>query len=272
MEGKRPQLAVFWMLFLSLPAGAAQAKAPIVFAHGLGVPAWVYESVAPIKKAFRESGYEAHVAKTPTAGRLEDRTRILVQEIRRLVPKGPFHLVAHSMGGLDARLAIRRYQLGGRCLSLTTLATPHRGSPLADWAVARLDSGRSGPDVREILRFFGDDVEAVRELTTYRMEKLFNPHVTDDPRVRYASMGFYIPSPVTTHSLVPWLWWTHRLIADAGYPDNDGEVSLESSRWGEDLGSLPGDHYSETAPVPFSGSLIYRDVFNRVAADLNKAF
>lgn len=53
------------------------------------------------------------------------------------------HLVTHSKGGLDARLwlsANAAFNTGGssgfRVLSVTTLATPHRGSPLADLQMA----------------------------------------------------------------------------------------------------------------------------------------
>ena len=53
------------------------------------------------------------------------------------------HIVTHSKGGLDARLwlsANAAFNTGGaspfRVLSFTTLATPHRGSPLADLQMA----------------------------------------------------------------------------------------------------------------------------------------
>src|SRR5262249_5187529 len=37
------------------------------------------------------------------------------------------HVFAHSMGGLDARYMISRLGMAKRVLSLTTIATPHRG-------------------------------------------------------------------------------------------------------------------------------------------------
>lgn len=45
--------------------------------------------------------------------------------------KGKFHLIGHSMGGLDARVVASRWP--ERVASVTTLCTPHRGSPVADW-------------------------------------------------------------------------------------------------------------------------------------------
>jgi triacylglycerol esterase/lipase EstA (alpha/beta hydrolase family) len=55
----------------------------------------------------------------------------VVLEIRKRSPKSPIHLVAHSAGGIVARYYIQL--LGGShyCATLTTLATPHRGTWLA---------------------------------------------------------------------------------------------------------------------------------------------
>ena len=42
------------------------------------------------------------------------------------------HIIAHSMGGLDARLMIVELGMADRVASLTTIGTPHYGSPVAD--------------------------------------------------------------------------------------------------------------------------------------------
>ena len=44
-----------------------------------------------------------------------------------------FALVGHSMGGLDARYLITHLDPDRRVKSLLTVATPHRGSPMARW-------------------------------------------------------------------------------------------------------------------------------------------
>src|SRR5690348_17253469 len=72
----------------------------------------------------------------PPVGTSEDRARILGDAINERFPSGPVHIIAHSMGGLDSRTLIARNYHGlsqpGRIASLTTLSTPHRGSPVAD--------------------------------------------------------------------------------------------------------------------------------------------
>ena len=56
--------------------------------------------------------------------------------ILQAYPDGAVHIIAHSMGGLDSRTLIARNLHGlsdpGRIASLTTVSTPHRGSPVAD--------------------------------------------------------------------------------------------------------------------------------------------
>ena len=47
----------------------------------------------------------------------------------------PPTVIGHSMGGLDARYMVSRLGMAERVKSLTTVATPHRGSAFADWGV-----------------------------------------------------------------------------------------------------------------------------------------
>lgn len=46
------------------------------------------------------------------------------------------NLIAHSLGGLDARYYITHLEGHKRVSSLITLSSPHRGSALADWALS----------------------------------------------------------------------------------------------------------------------------------------
>jgi triacylglycerol lipase len=182
--------------------------------------------------------------------------------------------MGHSMGGLDARLVVRAYpEIAARCASVTTLSTPHRGSAVADWAVRQLDGASArAPELDRVLALFGDDVSALRQLTTWHMAEVFNTRVRDDSRVRYFSFGFAVPSPVVLNLHVPWLWFTHALLVDAGRPLNDGLVDSVSARWGEFQGIFAGDHWSETGPIPIGGRLIYRETFSRALDLLDRRF
>ncbi|MFO0865908.1 MAG: hypothetical protein U0744_14870 [Gemmataceae bacterium] len=75
-------------------------------------------------------------ALSPT-GPIADRAMQLKRFLLGSEVKGPYHIIAHSMGGLDSRYMITKLGMADQVISLTTLGTPHRGSPFADWAVRR---------------------------------------------------------------------------------------------------------------------------------------
>jgi triacylglycerol lipase len=142
------------------------------------------------------------------------------------------------MGGLDARYMISKVcsSAGIDVRGLVTVATPHRGSPLADYLIEnsrwplRLDSWYG------VLRRVGFGTEAFAQLTTSYMMHDFNAEIQDDPTVRYFSYGAAMdPAP----SIWSPFHMSHRLISSAQGP-NDGLVSVESSRWGEYKGTLVG--------------------------------
>lgn len=173
------------------------------------------------------------------------------------------------MGGLDARLAIQKYKLGDRCVSLTTLATPHRGSAVADYVMNHLGETVA---MGILQKLFAGDVRAVEQLTSTYITKVFNYEVKNTQKIKYFSMQFYIPRPVQAYSLIAWLWIAHAIQVKAGNWESDGMVSVESARWGETLGTFPGDHITETSPVPLGGRMMYQDVFARVIDNLEAQF
>jgi triacylglycerol lipase len=143
------------------------------------------------------------------------------------------HIIAHSMGGLDARHAISRLGMGDRVLSLTTLGTPHRGTAFADWGTKHL-----GPAVRPFLELFGIPAQAFYDLTRESCAR-FNDETPDDGRVRYFSVaGRFEPDWLTPEWMLP-----HGIIYEAEGP-NDGLVSVASATWGERCDVWEGDHAS----------------------------
>jgi triacylglycerol lipase len=92
----------------------------------------------------RRAGVEArlHVVKTLPTASLRHRTALLLAEMKAEAPDdGPIHLVGHSSGGLDARLAvtpqvslpegIEAEPLARRVRTVITVSTPHQGTPVA---------------------------------------------------------------------------------------------------------------------------------------------
>jgi len=78
----------------------------------------------------------------PAADSVEVRGAKLKEKIEKKLKQYPrgtrVHLLAHSMGGLDARWVIVQDGMADKIASLTTIATPHRGTTLGDLVYAGL--------------------------------------------------------------------------------------------------------------------------------------
>lgn len=218
-------------------------KHPVVLAHGLlgfdelrlagkwlpGVQYW-----RGIREALQHAGVEVVTTSVPTTGSIRDRAEALHEQIRDKAHGKDVNIIAHSMGGLDARWLISRIQPPEfKIKSLTTIATPHRGSSAADMLFR--DIGQDNINqLYKILARLKIDTGAFAQLTRgYIMDK-FNPVVPNDPNVRYFSYG----AAAQPHILSVFRL-SHDLMEVIEGP-NDGLVSVASSRWGDYKGSLVG--------------------------------
>jgi triacylglycerol lipase len=167
------------------------------------------------------------------------------QQLRDLITRWtdePVNMIAHSMGGLDARYMITHLGMADRVRSLTTIATPHRGTFLAEWFLANYRNS-----VPLILAFetFGIDMDGFQDCRRSACTR-FNTLTPDMPNVRYFSYGAAVPPRI----VVPPLRRAAALMTAAEGP-NDGMVSVASSRWGEYLGTLHADHFVQTPDLAF---------------------
>lgn len=142
-------------------------------------------------------------------------------------------IVAHSLGGLDARHMISRLGMAGRVAGLVTIATPHRGSTYADWVVGNLGRRLGG---ERLVRALGLDLRALTDLTTPAMTQ-FNDLTPDAPGVAYLSI-----STRCAPAHVPAFYRHSHGVVFRHEGENDGLVSVVSARWGEHLGTWPVDH------------------------------
>src|SRR4051794_24153278 len=217
----------------------ARVRAPIVLVHGLlgfnvlrvaGLPlAHYFRGIVEDLRRLGNRVYPARVS--PTSG-VAHRAAQLHDFIRSVAP-GPVHVIAHSMGGLDARYMISRMGMADRVLSLTTVGTPHRGSPFADWGVRGL-----GRVLKPFFRFFAVPDQAFYDLTTDGC-RAFNDAVPDAPGTRYFS--------VAGRCHGPWLgpeWLVPYSVIRLAEGPNDGMVSIASATWGEATDVWDGDHLS----------------------------
>ena len=215
-------------------------RAPIVLVHGLfgfgriRLAGLTVANYFPgIFEGLEAAGNRVFVPWLSPSGGVVERARQLKDFIERALPGEPVHLVAHSMGGLDARYMISRLGMNNRVLTLTTLGTPHRGTAFADWGVSRLER-LLGP----IFQFFGLPTQAFHDLTTAGC-RAFNDKVPDAAGVRYFSVaGKHDGHFLNAEFLLP-----YRIVLEKEGP-NDGVVSVASANYGESLQIWDGDHLS----------------------------
>lgn len=86
-----------------------------------------------VRAIFEKQGFEVFEPTVDPLGSLEVRSNQLAEKLaQRWNDGGDIYVVAHSMGGLDARRVIARFKIGACIKKLITIATPHYGSPVAD--------------------------------------------------------------------------------------------------------------------------------------------
>jgi triacylglycerol lipase len=215
-------------------------RSPIVLVHGLfgfdeiRLGKWTVATYFPgIPRALRAAGNRVLVPRlSPTRG-VADRAAELKDFLDREAPREPVHVMAHSMGGLDARYMISRLGMERRVLSLTTLGTPHRGTVFADWCLRRLTRL-----LKPVFLLFRIPTQAFYDLTPANCEQ-FNREVPDAAGVRY----FSVAGRHDGHFLRPeWLLPHHIVLHKEG--PNDGVVSIASASYGESQEVWEGDHLS----------------------------
>jgi triacylglycerol lipase len=153
-----------------------------------------------------------------------------------------FHIIAHSLGGLDARYAISNVAGVAGCVkTLVTLGTPHRGSPVADAVASRTDPlFKYVPSF--LVELLQNNAGALRDLTT-PVGIQFDQATPDADGVRYIEVAG--DASQAGHSLL--LFKLAAAIGQIQGEVNDGVVTRSSAlREGhEHLDDWPVDHAGE---------------------------
>jgi len=141
-------------------------------------------------------------------------------------------------GGLDCRYLVSELRPKAfKPISLTTVSTPHRGSPFADYLIDNVIGRERLPSLLSLLETMrlpqSGDGTAFEALGTKAMKE-FNSTVVNRDDVDYFSWGAsFEPGLLDTFR------WPHSVILAKEGP-NDGLVSVESAKWGEYRGTLLG--------------------------------
>jgi triacylglycerol lipase len=227
---------------------------PIVLVHGattkgssLQVGPW---DLGPyfrrIPEFYMTTGTPVMVVHLPTDGSIGERAAVLKNFLETDMRGKMVNIIGHSLGGLDARYAASILE-ARQIASITTIGTPHRGSPLANWAVRQMN--RRTPWYW-LFRIFGYDLRQRRflpELTTDFMQNVFNPKVRNLTDVRYFSVS--TSANFRNHTMSYLLWFPNRWLEGERHPlaanGHDGLVPLDSQPWGREIDRLNLDHLAQ---------------------------
>ncbi|KAJ1723308.1 hypothetical protein LPJ61_005839 [Coemansia biformis] len=136
---------------------------PVVLCHGLygfdvkgpeKLPMLQVHYWRGIREALENIGARVVVARVSGTGGVRERAHQLDSLLASRLESANVNIIGHSMGGLDARYLITHISPKSYTVaSLTTVCTPHRGSPFMDWCRDYLGLGyRVDPD--QLIRDF----------------------------------------------------------------------------------------------------------------------
>ena len=186
-----------------------------------------------IRTMLKKKGYTVFHSRVPWGERVDNRAEALRKIVQRVLTDtgaGKVNIIAHSMGGLDSRRMMFNDRDHGRIhahiASLTTLSTPHWGSPFADWGVPRFNR------VLTMARNIGLDLEAFKDLTVEACTA-FNR----DPRVVAFEEDAAQHIRFQTYAGEQKFWAVFDALKLSYYiieqaeGANDGLVSVQSAKW-----------------------------------------
>ncbi|OXB36934.1 hypothetical protein LQV05_005184 [Cryptococcus neoformans] len=260
---------------LFVPGAIKPPREVVVLCHGLygfstATPIPLFPSLklhywASVLEVLRDKmGVKVVVVGVKGTGSIKERAEQMHEFLKKTLPRGTgVNFVAHSMGGLDCRHLISTIKPTSYTpLSLTTIGTPHRGSPFMDWCAANIGVGSAAavaasltaeklkalpyslkspllarpsptqtkPDtITSIAAGLTSyllsifDSPAYSNLTTAYLRDHFNPTTPDNPFVKYTSVAGRISKMSVLHPL-----WFPKLVLDAaaenGYAEDTSNM------------------------------------------------
>jgi len=242
-----------------IPPKGRSKPGPIILAHGvLGFNrVFFIRYFNGVVRQLREKGYEVYSTKVSRAGKIAKRASELKEAILAIpelydrlkaLEKGNtgadtgngripgLNIIAHSMGGLDARYMITHLGMSTYVDSLTTISTPHTHDPVIDLIPSAL-----GEELKiiDILKKLFIDMEAFGDLTTPSILE-FNENTPNVQGVKYFSYGGakdYIHRREFFHTSFQYL--------TENFGPNDGMVTVEGSKWGKYIKTVEADHLEQ---------------------------
>ncbi|MDE6744698.1 MAG: triacylglycerol lipase [Lachnospiraceae bacterium] len=217
-------------------------KYPILMLHGVGFRDHkMFSYWGRVPKELVRNGAVIYYGHQEGWGVTEENAMVIRDKILQMLAENhcdKVNIIAHSKGGIDARYAIGALGMGDKVASLTTVCTPHHGSPLVPY-LRQMPEGLYRFICRCIdwgFRAYGDERPDV-----YRSGLELDPAYCDEFNRKYPDHpGIYYQSYTSVMK-----GWYSELFCSIPYlvlkrlaGDNDGLVPEESAKWGNFRGTI----------------------------------
>ena len=222
-----------------------RTKYPILLVHGTGFRD--FEKInywGRIPQTLEAEGATIRYGKQDCWGTIENNAHVVQQSIEKMLAEIPcekVNIIAHSKGGLEARYAISSLDMAGKIASLTTIATPHRGSKTMT-RLCQLPKGLfklTAWATNNWYRALGDknpDFYTTCQQFSTRYAEKFNQENPDSDQVYYQSY-----TAVMHNSWSDLFLFFPHLIVSLFEGKNDGIVAAKSAEWTNFRGVLQGE-------------------------------
>lgn len=231
---------------MRIDSAVCKTKYPLVLVHGVGFKDLKYINYwGRIPKELIRNGATIYYGNQEAWGTVEYNAQDMKDRILETIRQTgceKVNIIAHSKGGLDARYMISELNMGDYVASLTLMGVPHQGSKIID-IIYHIPKGMFqtiGKGFNKYFRLIGeknpDFFTATRQLSTYYCKE-FNEKVKDCDQVYYQSYA-----TVMRHLFSDYILIIPYLLLRIMDGENDGLVTVESSKWGEFKGVLKNKH------------------------------
>ncbi|MEM1095226.1 MAG: alpha/beta fold hydrolase [Bacteroidota bacterium] len=265
-----------------LAADVQPTRYPVVLMHGIGLiahmlkPGGAFDAVADDLKA---QGAHVFAPRVQPYSPIRDRCQTWQRHLRMVrstTGAEKINLVGFSSGGIDARYLVAHAGAHEYVATVTTLASPHRGSRIAELPLRLPEPLRHlvAEAVNRAAAWLfpegeGDLLAMLEELTPRYMTERFNPATPDHHDVTYYSLGAQAGRGARNPaSSLTWLLNQYLYLTDGV---NDGYVPVESMKWTGYGGAIPADHAQLAGLTPghqgFDAVLFYRRLVSHLASE-----
>lgn len=251
---------------ISLPAlDSSPLKYPVVLVHGMGATGDL--NFRKVREEFWDRKVPTLTPSLSPFNTSDVRGRQLYEDIQSFLTvtgAEKVHVIAHSQGGLDTRFMIQEFGFD-YLASVTTISTPHAGSPVADFymnwvpdsvvnfglylSALFLDSDRPNEPSEQVRYLSSASMARVNSAESIPETLKFYtiagaPDLRDADRALCEGTRYPVPkrsgvSPGALHTML--------LMRLVGVSSNDGVVPTASARHvGEFLGCIDADHLTQS--------------------------